>query len=154
VANRTKRTPQRERVILAELAKGATIAEAAAAAGVGRRTAIEWRDQDPDFKAAWEDAYETGVDLLEAEARRRARDGVEKPIYQGGKLVGYTQEYSDSILALVLQAKRKEYRRKVALGGDEDAPPIRSESTLNLAALTPEQRDQLRAILAASGPAD
>jgi hypothetical protein len=54
----------------------------------------------------WAQAYETGVDRLEDAAIRRARDGVEKPVYQGGVLVGTTTEYSDTLMGLVLRGKR------------------------------------------------
>ena len=40
----------------------------------------------------------------EDEADRRAMEGVDKPVYQGGRLVGYQKDYSDSLLALMLKA--------------------------------------------------
>ena len=40
----------------------------------------------------------------EDEADRRAMDGHDKPVYQGGRLVGHVTEYSDSLLALQLKA--------------------------------------------------
>lgn len=43
------------------------------AVGIHRSTAYEWRVRDPEFAVAWKDAEEDACDLLEAEARSRAR---------------------------------------------------------------------------------
>lgn len=40
---------------------------------------------DPDYAEAFEIARMRGVDVLEAEAVRRAHEGVTKPIFHGGK---------------------------------------------------------------------
>jgi hypothetical protein len=69
----------------------------------------DWRSGDADFAAAWDAAVETGTDMLEDEATRRALEG------------------SDLLLIFLLRAKRPElYNRKqqVALSGDPNAPPI------------------------------
>jgi len=51
------------------------VAAAARAVGVDRSTPYTWRKRDPEFAEAWDDAIEAGLDRLEAEADRRARDG-------------------------------------------------------------------------------
>ena len=43
---------------------------------------------------------------LEEEAIRRAVDGVDRPVFFQGKIVGYTKEYSDTLLKFLLEAKR------------------------------------------------
>lgn len=119
---RTDRTLLRAREVFIEaLAGGASITKAAAAASVGRRTVYEWREADTDFAALWEEALESGIDLLEDEARRRAVEGVEKPVVAMGKIarnddgtVLKIREYSDTLLALMLKAKKpKEYRDRL-----------------------------------------
>ena len=75
---------------LASLAEGNSVARAAADAGVGRSTAYEWRDAEPDFAKAWDDAVETGTDALEDEAVTRAKAG------------------SDTLLIFMLKARRRE----------------------------------------------
>lgn len=50
---------------------------------------------------------ESSADLLEQAARRRAIDGWEEPVYQGGQLIGSKTVYSDSLLALLLKGRRK-----------------------------------------------
>ena len=78
------------------------------AARLPRARAYEWREADPDFAKAWDDAVERGTDALEDEAVRRAMQGVLKPVYQGGKKVGAIREYSDTLLIFLLKARRPE----------------------------------------------
>jgi len=92
--------------VLAMLANGATYAAAAVAVGAHRRTIMKWSDNDEEFAQRWNDAVEEGIDRLEAEAIRRARDGVKRPVFYMGQVVGYIQEYSDTLLKFLLEAKR------------------------------------------------
>lgn len=113
----TKRTATLERLLLEGLAQGYSVATAAWAIGVHRSTAFRWkldsentRREDgtfaDDFCLRWETAMESGIDLLEDEAHRRAARGVEKPVYQGGMLVGTVTEYSDNLLMMQLKGRR------------------------------------------------
>jgi hypothetical protein len=88
------------------LANGATYAAAAAAIGAHRRTIIKWPENDEEFAERWRNAVEEGIDRLEDEAIRRARDGVTRPVFYMGQVVGHVQEYSDSLLKFLLEAKR------------------------------------------------
>jgi hypothetical protein len=86
-------------------------------------TAYDWRDEDEEFKADWDKALEIAADLLEEEAVRRAHDGVKKPVFQGGKRVGYVQEYSDTLLIFLLKGtKPKKFGDRTTLAGDKDNP--------------------------------
>jgi hypothetical protein len=106
---------------LTALAGGASITRSCEAANIGRSTAYEWKMADPAFAAAWDDALEAGIDLLEEEARRRAVHGVERPVVAMGKIarnddgsVLTIREYSDTLLALMLKAKKpQEYRERL-----------------------------------------
>ena len=61
--------------------------------------------------------------MLEDEAKRRAYEGVKKPVYQGGKRVGYVQEYSDTLLIFLLKGTNKaKYGDRTTLAGDKDNP--------------------------------
>ena len=66
---------------LAQLKLGATVSTAAKACGVSRRTLYDWRDQDAEFRAAWEDAIKESVEVLEDEVRQRALDRNDKQSY-------------------------------------------------------------------------
>lgn len=91
------------------------MSESAQAARIGRTAVYEHRNQDPAFRAAWDEAVETACDALEAEAWRRAKDGVRKPVYQGGEKVGEVREYSDTLLIFLLKGHRPErFRERVS----------------------------------------
>lgn len=98
-------------------------------AGVAARLRVStsriqrWTDGDIDFKVAMEEAREAGADFLEDEARRRAVEGVEKPVFHQGEIVGYVVEYSDGLLKALLGSRRSTWRSNsvipVSSNGDE-----------------------------------
>lgn len=100
----------RERFLDA-LATGVSVAKAALAGGVSRATVYRWREADEAFAQLWDDAYEAGTDALEDEARRRAVEGTQKPVFYKGEVVGHVREYSDTLLAMQLNARRPEKYR-------------------------------------------
>lgn len=51
------------------------VAGACRAAKIGRRTAYDWREADPEFAQAWKDAEEEAADALEQVAWKRATEG-------------------------------------------------------------------------------
>lgn len=65
----------------------------------------KWRREDPVFAAAMDEAKERHKDVIEDAIHQRGIVGIDKPVFQGGKLVGYQREYSDSLLI----AKAKAY---------------------------------------------
>ena len=96
---------KKKRFLRALLVNHGNITKAHKSAGVSRQTPYDWRDSDTEFALAWENILlETGENL-EQEAYRRAHDGVEKPVYQGGQLVGRIREYSDTLLIFMLKAR-------------------------------------------------
>jgi AcrR family transcriptional regulator len=108
---------------LAHLAECGVLTDAAAAAGVDRSTVFRRRQDDEEFDAAVRDAMEAAADKLEREARRRALEGVEEPVYQGGQLVGTKTVYSDSLLALLLKGRRKQvFAERVEQTGPNGGP--------------------------------
>lgn len=106
-AGAAKKTATREQ-FLDGLAQGLSVASAAQAAGLARGTLYRWRAQSKSFHKAWQDAYDAGTDRLEDEARRRAVEGVEKPVFRGGEIVGHVTDYSDTMLMFLLKARRPE----------------------------------------------
>jgi hypothetical protein len=100
-------TPQTKRTFLETLETGATVTDASRAAGHPRQTFYENRPLDPDFAAAWDDAYHgAGADALIAEAQRRAVAGWDEPVFQRGEEVGVVRRYSDRLLELAIAGKR------------------------------------------------
>ena len=104
------------------LRQGMAPGAAAEAAGLSRKTAYDYRQRDPDFAAAWEDAIQSAVDGGETEAYRRGVLGVEreKPhLYRGTVVhVERYREYSDAALFRWLGAHRPHKWRDDRPGGD------------------------------------
>ncbi len=91
------------------------ITAASRAVGISRRTVYRWRDRDEGFAWAMADALAEYVEMLEAEADRRAVEGVERPIYYRGKVVGTKRVYSNRLLMFRLKALKPDvYRKRVS----------------------------------------
>lgn len=131
---------------LAELMlNGGIVSRAATATGVSKLAFYLKRRQDPLFAKAWDEAIcGPGTDVVEDEARRRAINGVEEPVFYQGDVCGYVTKYSDSLLVRVLAAHRTKYRDRsetsinnsnsvnVNVGiylpkNDRDKPPLAQE---------------------------
>jgi hypothetical protein len=69
---------QRPRQNFWQLCLGKSIAGAASAAGIGRRTAYDWRKADPRFGEHWNEAWDIGTDYLEDLALKNAELGSER----------------------------------------------------------------------------
>lgn len=139
-----------EEAFLAVLRASGIVRHACEAAGVSRTTAYDRRERHPDFAAAWDEAMEDACDLLEAEARRRALEGVEKPIFWQGEQVATVREYSDTLMTLVLKAHRPEkYRERVdsRLSGPGGGP-IQVAPGWDLSKLTDDEIDQFEQLTA------
>ena len=99
-----KRTPKKATVrrrpntghwrgpFLASLRNSGNVRASCEAAGVARSRVYKSRDEDEEFRAAWAEAEREAVELLEAEARRRAMKG------------------SDVLLIFLLKAHDPKYR--------------------------------------------
>jgi hypothetical protein len=85
---------------------GQTVAAALRLVRVRREDIYAARFDDTAFKAAWDEAWTMGADALEDEAMRRAIDGVEKPVFRGGEVVGHVRDYSDSMLMFLLKSRK------------------------------------------------
>src|SRR4051794_16810457 len=97
MANQTTRTPEKTERFLEALRAGRSVAAACRAATYTRSVAYVWRRDDPDFKAAWDEAVEEGTDALEDIAFDRAATG-----------------QSDTLTIFLLKARRPEkYRETV-----------------------------------------
>ena len=90
-------------VFLAAYGGCMTVTHAAEAAKITRQTHYDWLEKDPKYATAFEQAKQEASDRLEAEARRRAVDGVEEPVYYLGKVVGTKLVYSDGLLTFLLK---------------------------------------------------
>ena len=130
---RTPRETQsaKQALFLTRLAETGRPTQSAIETGWDRVQAYRVRRDDPGFAELWEAALDTFADKLEAEAERRAVAGTDKGVWHQGVQVGTERQYSDSLLALMLKAKRKrEYgdASKIELTG-ADGGPVKTEET-------------------------
>lgn len=93
---------------LAAFAECGSVLLAASAAGVSRRSHSRWLQGCEEYRQAFDDAREDAADALAAEARRRAVEGVEKPVFYKGEQVGSVRQYSDTLLIFLLKAAKPE----------------------------------------------
>lgn len=102
----------------------ANVSRACRVASINRATHYDWLASDPEYAEAFREAEEHAADLLEAEARRRAVEGVEEPAgwYQG-KPGGTVTKYSDTLLIFLLKGARPEkYRERIEHTGAGGEP--------------------------------
>ena len=112
---RLKLTPARQQRFLKALAETGNVSAAVDLAGTSRTRTYELRKVDQAFRASWDEAENIASDRLEAEAWRRAVEGVQEPLVSAGKIVRdddgnpiAIRRYSDSMLTLLLKARRPE----------------------------------------------
>ena len=107
----SSKTATRKARFLEAFMRDATVFHAARAASIDRGTHYAWLKNDPEYARAFSDAEEEAVQNLEAEARRRAVEGVDKPVFYRGQAIGKIRDYSDLLLIFLLKAKRPELYR-------------------------------------------
>ena len=123
---RTSRTDRAREIFLTTLRDTCNVSASARAAKMGRRTVYDWRDADPEFAAAWDEAEEEAVDDLEKVARDRAIDG------------------SDRMMEILLKAHRPE--KYVERMRSEISGPGGSPIAIDMSGLTPDQLAALEAL--------
>lgn len=127
---RTKKQIQAE--FLEELLKCANITASAKKAKIDRKQIYRWKKEDPKFLEAFNEAVSIGIDALESEAIRRAYEGTEKPIFQGGKKVGTVREYSDTLLIFLLKGRKPEVYKERHEHTGKDGEAIEQEITVKV----------------------
>lgn len=109
------RTLAMQAAFLSAYSELALISPAAKAADVSHSTVLAWEKGDPAFAAQMQVAREEAYDKLEREAMRRATQGVERPVFQGGQWVGSEQVYSDTLMTLLLKGNRpRKFRENIS----------------------------------------
>lgn len=143
------RTPEKEIAFLAALAATCNVTKACEAAGVGRMTVYEWRQADDEFASRWEESLRIGAEALEDEAKRRAFEGVDEPVFFQGVATDTVRKYSDTLAIFLLKgALPEKYREnsRMELTGANGGPVQFSESEraaklAGLLALAQQRRD-------------
>jgi hypothetical protein len=104
------RHPKR-RAFLAAYCEVGNVSEAAKIAGVNRLAHYDWLHRDERYAELFEQAHEIACDHLESEARRRAIEGVEEPVFYHGEVCGTIRKYSDTLLIFLLKGVRPDKYR-------------------------------------------
>jgi hypothetical protein len=113
---RERRQAEQKARYLKTVGQVGTLTAGCRAARCSPHTVYAWREHDLAFAMAEAEARTAFADAVEEEAIRRAWHGIKRPIYQGGKLVGYETVYSDNLLLQLLRAHKPEkYRENVQL---------------------------------------
>ena len=112
---------QKQKAFLAAFRETGNVRLACKAAKVSRSRHYQWRKEDVEYHEAFDLAKEEAADVLEAEAYRRAVEGVEKQAgWYKGVAGGIVREYSDNLLMFLLKGIRPEKyreRQEVAVSG-------------------------------------
>ena len=93
---------------LAAFEKSASVTEAAEAAGIHRRTHYDWLENDDEYEGRFKEAKEVACETLESEARRRAVDGWDEPVFFKEGIVGYKRRFDSTLLIFLLKANNPE----------------------------------------------
>lgn len=138
MANRTKLTRKKRDEFIQKLsATGGNVSAAARQVGMSRGYVYELKGLDAEFAQAWDEAVEAGIDDLEQEARRRAYEGTDEPVFYQGVEVGTVRRYSDTLTIVLLKAHRPEkYRERY---------DVKGSLNLDVSKLTDEQLNALAA---------
>ncbi|MCE9520629.1 MAG: hypothetical protein K8R87_13885 [Verrucomicrobia bacterium] len=109
-----KLRPWQRRFVLS-LRERPVITDACRAANISRSSAYAWRDKEPDFAAAWDDACIEGWDEVESAAYKEAVIGREKLTYdKEGNIKSRESVRDPRMIELLLRGNRPEkYREKV-----------------------------------------
>ena len=121
----------KKEAFLAAYSEIGVVTHAADAAQVDRKMHWHWMQSDPNYPEKFALAKEEACDVLEREARRRAVDGWDEPVYQGGVLVGHKRRYSDVMLAMMLNGNMPEkYARHKVEHSGPGGGALKTENTL------------------------
>lgn len=118
-AKRREPTPAAKRKLFLEyLSMSANITQSAQKAGIDRTTVYRWRAGLESFRTAWKQAMDQALDEIEALLLERAANGVEKPVFYGGKPCGTVRQYSDALAMFILRARRPEVYAKAVVSNE------------------------------------
>lgn len=147
----------KKRAFLAAYATCGQIKQACLAAQTDHVMHYYWLKTDPAYKEAFAEAKDLAASTLEDEAIRRARDGVTRPVYYLGAVVGEELVYSDTLLIFLLKGLMPElYGNKVqadvTLKAQQAAKDVADEIGIDVTLLLREAQDYLAEAKHASTP--
>jgi hypothetical protein len=108
MAHVVKVTAEKKEQFLAAIRQGCTVSVASRALNIDPRSFYRHKVDEPDFAEDWNAAYKEGTELLEEEARRRAAEGWDEPVFYQGEIVGYVRKYDSTLLMFTLKARDRD----------------------------------------------
>lgn len=149
--NAQKRKEAKE-TFLACLRLDANVSLACDKAEISRQGAYLWREKDPEFARAWDDAVERSNDVIRRAIFQRAVEGWEEPLVSMGKALVdedgkplTIRKYSDSLLQFLAKSRMLEFRDKqqVEMSGSVDLTGARDTLLAKLSGLpSPDQEEE------------
>ena len=118
----------RKACFLEVLRQTAIVSRAAREAGLSSSTVYAHRTRFPGFARDWDAAVAEALDAVESGLIERARNGVEKPVYYRGEIVGSVRSYSDALAMFLLKAKRPEVYDRIGRAGEAPAGLTEAEA--------------------------
>lgn len=110
-----KLTPEKQARFLMHLAESGNVTFSADTVGVSRQAIYDLKERSETFAAQCELAMARYDSFLEDELNMRIFEGVKRPIYQRGELVGHENVKSDRLLEVALRARMPEkYSERLA----------------------------------------
>ena len=112
-------TVDKKERFLRAFAEIGTVTHACRSIGIDQSTPYQWQAKDPEFADRFATAKRAVAESLEREAIRRARDGVDEPVFYQGEQVATVRKYSDTLLIFLLKAWDEKYadRQKLEHSG-------------------------------------
>jgi len=105
-------TREHQQAFLQAYLQEGTVFHAAKQAGIARRSHYDWYEDDPAYKEAFDDVYNSYTEILEREADRRGKDGVDEPVFYLGEECGKVRKYDSSLLMFRLKKRDPSYRER------------------------------------------
>ncbi len=118
---------RREEMFLSTLAETAKVREAIRVSQLSETNVYRRRRQSPEFAAKWLTALRQGYAELETMMLDRALNGVEKPVWHGGKQVGVMLEYNDRMALSLLQLHRGTVMGEARFAAETPVEELRAE---------------------------
>ena len=119
-------TLARRQTFLDALVETSNISKSCRKVGMTLTGLYALRRREPAFHAHYQDALEEGYGRLEMEMLERARFGVNRPVFFGGKKIATVKNYSDNTGLRILERHESVAAKVRALraeGKDQDASP-------------------------------
>ena len=137
-----------QRRFLAAFSVCGQVCKAARWCKLHRQAHYGWMKEDPSYPARFREAEGVAARTLEDEMIRRAHEGLRKPVWYKGKIVGYETEYSDALLIAALKANNPEKFRERYEHSGPNGGPVEVDMRAAIMAIMSKLPDDARALVA------